>query len=240
MSQYHAIIFSALRRFIFPYKHNEIWSLRISGYCGNLVRELSNHSRYNLSTIPNIRNIINELGFFKARGCSGRYNLKNYSFDIDMYHYEGDILPHIISGNCKNFDAAVQSVHAARSGCPIRRLTPSTSQHPTPYQQPATQESFPTLRAPLENTPSPPDTSGLNTRQRSLSPRSPVYTPGPVYTPVPENISRPHGPKPPAPPRTPVPLTPPQSSWSPAETDQALEDAIAVMRDSPRGRDGQS
>ncbi|MDE9564395.1 hypothetical protein KKI93_10015 [Xenorhabdus bovienii] len=37
-------------------------------------------------------------------------------------------------------------------------------------QQPATQESFSPLGSLLENTPSQPDPSGLNTRQRSLSP----------------------------------------------------------------------
>ncbi|MGJ0638244.1 hypothetical protein ACR715_14665 [Xenorhabdus bovienii] len=123
---------------------------------------------------------------------------------------------------------------AGQSGGPVGRWPPSTSQHPTPYQQPATQESFPTLRAPLENTPSPPGTFGLNTQQRSLSPRSPVYTPEPV------SIPRPHAPRPPTPPRTPAPLTPPQSSSLSPETEQAFADAYAVIRKSSRGKDGQS
>ncbi|MCG3464032.1 hypothetical protein L7G72_19950 [Xenorhabdus bovienii] len=118
---------------------------------------------------------------------------------------------------------------AGQSGGPVGGRPSSTSQRFAPYHQPTPQSSHSTLRSLLEN-PSPPSTS---TRQRSLSPRSPVYTP------VPENLLRPQGPEPATRPRTPAPLTPPQFSWS-SETDQALEDAIAVMRDSPRGKDGQS
>ncbi len=126
-------------------------------------------------------------------------------------------------------------IPAAQSGGPVGTRPSSTSQRSAPYHQPTPQSSHSTLRSLLEN-PSPPSTS---TRQRSLSPRSPVYTPGPVYTPVPENLFRPQGPERATRPRTPAPLTSPQSSLSP-ETEQDFEDAYDVMRNSPRGRDGQS
>ncbi|MCG3463109.1 hypothetical protein L7G72_14905 [Xenorhabdus bovienii] len=126
-------------------------------------------------------------------------------------------------------------IPAAQSGGPVGTRPSSTSQRFAPYHQPTPQSSHSTFRSLLEN-PSPPSTS---TRQRSLSPRSPVYTPEPVYTPVPENLFRPRGPKPATPPRTPAPLTSPQSSLSP-ETEQDFEDAYDVMRNSPRGKDGQS
>uniref|UniRef100_UPI001EDD8D40 C2H2-type zinc finger protein n=1 Tax=Xenorhabdus bovienii TaxID=40576 RepID=UPI001EDD8D40 len=81
---------------------------------------------------------------------------------------------------------------AGQSGGPVGTRPSSTSQRFAPYHQPTPQSSHSTLRSLLEN-PSPPSTS---TRKRSLSPRSPVYTPEPVYTPVPENLFRPRGPKP--------------------------------------------
>ncbi|CBJ81164.1 hypothetical protein XBJ1_2038 [Xenorhabdus bovienii SS-2004] len=86
-------------------------------------------------------------------------------------------------------------IPAAQSGGPVRELTPSTSQHPTPYQQPATQERFSTLRSLLENSPSPPEPSGLNVRQRSVSPYP--------YERAPLSI------QPPGAPRPQTPLSPP-------------------------------
>ncbi|WP_071825696.1 C2H2-type zinc finger protein [Xenorhabdus bovienii] len=115
-------------------------------------------------------------------------------------------------------------IPAVQSGGPVRRLTPSTSQHPTPHQQLATQKSFSTLRSPLENRPSPLDPSGLNVRQRSSPP------PPPVYSPVPVNIPRPHAPRPPSSPQTPLS---PQRQVSPIRQYTSSEDldfAVEIMR----------
>ncbi len=106
---------------------------------------------------------------------------------------------------------------AGQSGGPVGGRPSSTSQRFAPYHQPTPQSSHSTLRSLLEN-PSPPSTS---TRQRSLSLRSPVYTPGPVYTPVPENLLRPRGPKPAT--RLPSPHLP---EFNPDEMDQYIRESI--------------
>ncbi|MBC8951039.1 MULTISPECIES: hypothetical protein [Xenorhabdus] len=114
----------------------------------------------------------------------------------------------------------LQTVQLQPSG-PIRRQPSSTSQRPTPYQQPATQESFSTLHSLLENTSSQPDPSGLNTRQRSLSPYP--------YERPPLSIQPPGAPRPPSRPQTPLSLQRPVSPIRPVYDNPSSEDIDDIL-----------
>ncbi|MDE9484051.1 hypothetical protein KKI93_22045 [Xenorhabdus bovienii] len=147
MSPIHQDIFNLLLQhgYIRAYllEDDNLISLEITGYGTTLPGCILGHlpRRNNFSyTIKQISAGLNRLGFFNVKlnrlgffratenplnlrdPYNPRYTLERHNFNISLFYYKQNILPHIVSGRFPNFNEAIEAIQATIQSRVVHQL----------------------------------------------------------------------------------------------------------------------